>query len=99
MPLDFEITIQILASSASSSVGAAKVAKLFNGIEYLTEQISGEESSDEILSLEGGSKWKLRVDRHVAGLRIPAGSVGELFHGHLGTVQNNSVTWQQLTIL
>ena len=86
LPLDFEITIQILASSASSTVGASMVSKLFNGVAYLTEQISGDETSDEIISFDSGSKWKLKEDRHVAGFTIPAGSDGELFHGHLGAI-------------
>ena len=41
LPLDFEITIQLLASAASSRQGAERVAQLFNSIDYVTEQISG----------------------------------------------------------
>jgi len=66
LPLDFEITIQILASAASSEVGADKVTKLFNGISFLTEQISGDETCDEIISLSSGSRWKLKHDRQDA---------------------------------
>ena len=51
---------------------------------YLSEQISGDETIDEIINIENGSKWKLKDSKNIAGFIIPAGTVGELLHTHLG---------------
>ena len=68
LPLDFEMTVQILAAAGSSKSGAKKVSQILDGFEYISENITGCETSEEIASIDGGSRWQNLRKRSTAKL-------------------------------
>ena len=99
LPLDFEMTVQILAAAGSSKTGAKKVGQILNGFEYISENITGCETSEEIASIDGGSRWQSLRKRSTAKLPIAPNSVGDLYQiPHLGAIVQLGVSYSFLCL-
>ena len=89
LPLDFEVTFKLLAASCSGKKPAEAVARVLGKVQFVTEQITGEETAEEIFDGEN-DQWQLRVPKQVACFDVPKGAVGSLYQFHFGAV----VQWE-----
>ena len=89
LPLDFEVTFKLLAASCSAKKSTEAVARVLGEIQFVTEQITGEETAEEIFDGEN-DQWQLRIPKQVACFDVPEGAVGSLYQFHFGAV----VQWE-----